>query len=50
MERDDGVTVPAPMYILSFDAIIKDAEARNYTFLEILKGAFRKAKSEPAKG
>lgn len=33
--------VPAPTFLLSFDAITKDAAARNHTFLEILKSNFR---------
>lgn len=43
VKRADGVTVPTPVCLLSFDAIIKDAAARNHTFLEILKSAFKKA-------
>ncbi|MEO8614823.1 MAG: ATP-binding protein [Luteolibacter sp.] len=39
--RPDGSTVPTPTYVISFDAIIGDAECRNHTFLEILKSGMR---------
>ena len=29
--------VPTPMYLMSWDAVVKDAAARNHTFLELLK-------------
>jgi histidine kinase/DNA gyrase B/HSP90-like ATPase len=38
-----GVPVPTPTYLLSYDALIDDAAARNHTFLEILKHDIRKA-------
>ena len=45
--RPDGVIVPTPTFVLSFDAIIGDAECRNHTFLEILKSGMKVlAKSE----
>jgi hypothetical protein len=34
--------VPTPTFVLSFDAIIGDAEKRNHTFLEILKAGIVK--------
>lgn len=46
--RTDGAIVPTPTFVLSFDAIIGDAESRNHTFLEILKAGMRKlAKTAP---
>lgn len=48
--RPDGQIVPTPTFILSFDAIIGDAECRNHTFLEILKSgmkAFDKSDESP---
>ena len=42
VEREDGVKVLAPTYLVSFDAIIADAAARNHTFLELLKGDIRR--------
>lgn len=39
--RPDGQIVPTPTFILSFDAIIADAECRNHTFLEILKSGMK---------
>jgi hypothetical protein len=39
--RPDGHIVPTPTFILSFDAIIGDAECRNHTFLEILRSGMK---------
>ena len=39
--RPDGKIIPTPTFILSFDAIINDAECRNHTFLEILKSGMK---------
>jgi hypothetical protein len=39
--RPDGQIIPTPTFILSFDAIIGDAECRNHTFLEILKSGMK---------
>lgn len=39
--RPDGQIVPTPTFILSFDAIIGDAECRNHTFLEILRSGMK---------
>lgn len=33
----DGRSVPTPTFVVSFDAIVADAECRNHTFLEILR-------------
>lgn len=48
VHRIDGSVAPSPFYVLSYDAVIKDASARNHTFLEILRGAFKKAVPVPA--
>ncbi len=45
-ERKDGTSVPAPTCLLDFNALIKDAAARNHTFLEILKSGFKRAKGK----
>jgi hypothetical protein len=37
-----GTKIPTPTFAVSFDAIVADAEARNSTFLEILKAGMRK--------
>lgn len=44
LKRADGFSVPVPICLLSFDAVIEDAAARNHTFLEILKDDIKKAK------
>ena len=41
-ERPDGTVVPTPTFVVSFDAIVADAESRNHTFLEILRNGMRK--------
>lgn len=41
-ERPDGSVVPTPTYVMSFDAIVADAECRNHTFLEILRDGMKK--------
>lgn len=46
VERSDGVRVPTPTCLVSYDAIIKDAAARNHTFLEILKSDIKRGQSE----
>ena len=38
----DNRYIPTPTFIMSFDAIVNDAETRNHTFLEILKEGMRK--------
>jgi hypothetical protein len=45
----DGRIIPTPIYLLSFDAVIADAAARNHAFLEILKDHFKRA-AETSKG
>ena len=44
VKRADGTSVPTPTCLLSFDAVISDAAARNHTFLEILKHDIRQVK------
>lgn len=39
--RNDDSVVPTPIYVMSFDAIVSDAAARNHTFLEILRSAMK---------
>jgi hypothetical protein len=38
----DNRFIPTPTFVMSFDAIVSDAETRNHTFLEILKEGMRK--------
>lgn len=40
--RNDQSIVPTPIYVMSFDAIVSDAAARNHTFLEILRSAMKR--------
>ena len=40
--KPDGCEVPTPLFLLSFDAIVDDAEARNHTFFQILRDGIRK--------
>lgn len=42
----DGRVVPTPTFVMSFDAIVADAECRNHTFLEILRAGMRKYAEE----
>lgn len=42
----DGRVVPTPTFVMSFDAIVADAECRNHTFLEILRDGMRKYAEE----
>jgi len=37
----DGHIIPTPTFIISFDAIVADAESRNHTFLEILRNGMK---------
>jgi hypothetical protein len=39
--RPGGAIVPTPTFIMSFDAIVADAECRNHTFLEILRSGIK---------
>lgn len=41
-ERPDGSVVPTPTFVVSFDAIVADAETRNHTFLKILRDGMKK--------
>lgn len=48
-ERPNGSVVPTPTFVMSFDAIVADAECRNHTFLEILRHGMRQyAEDVPA--
>ena len=38
----DGRIVPTPTFVVSFDAIVADAERRSHTFLEILRNGMKK--------
>jgi len=50
-ERPDGTVVPTPTFVVSFDAIVADAESRNHTFLEILRSGMKKyAEQQQAAG
>lgn len=40
--RLDGGYVPTPTFVMSFDAIVADAQCRNHTFLEILRAGMKK--------
>lgn len=47
-ERPDGTVVPTPTFVVSFDAIVADAESRNHTFLEILRNGMREYAAQQA--
>lgn len=49
-ERPDGTVVPTPTFVVSFDAIVADAESRNHTFLEILRNGMREYAAQQAAG
>ncbi len=42
----DGRIIPTPTFVVSFDAVIADAEGRNHTFLEILREGMKKYADE----
>ena len=44
--HSNGRVVPTPTFVVSFDAIIADAESRNHTFLEILREGMKKFAEE----
>lgn len=46
----DGRNIPTPTFVVSFDAIVADAECRNHTFLEILRDGMKKYADEHADG
>ncbi|POM20656.1 hypothetical protein CSX04_02072 [Burkholderia cepacia] len=48
-ERPDRTVVPTPMFVMSFDAIVSDAQSRNHTFLEILRAAMKQHSEQLAK-
>ena len=37
----DGLQIPTPIFVVSFDAVINDAESRNSTFLKILRDGMK---------
>lgn len=41
--RNDQTVVPTPIFVMSFDAIVSDAAARNHTFLEILRSTIKRS-------
>ena len=49
-ERPDGIVVPTPTFVVSFDAIVADAESRNHTFLEILRNGMREYAAQQTTG
>lgn len=49
-ERLDGSVVPTPTFVVSFDAIVADAESRNHAFLEILRNGMKKYAEDQADG
>jgi hypothetical protein len=36
-----GARIPVPTFLMSFDAVVKDASAKNHAFLELLKSKFK---------
>lgn len=38
-KNEAGIRIPTPIFLVSFDAIIKDASARNHAFLQLLRDA-----------
>lgn len=38
----DGHYVPTPTFVMSFDAIVSDAQSRNHIFLEVLRDSMKK--------
>lgn len=42
MQQNPRIALPVGVYIMDFDAVINDADARNSTFLNIIKNKFRK--------
>lgn len=46
----DGRIIPTPTFVVSFDAIVADAECRNHTFLEILRDGMKKYAEQQTAG
>ena len=40
VDWESGIKIPAVRYILDFDAVVNDADARNLTFLNLIKSKF----------
>ena len=40
VDWETGIKIPAVRYVLDFDAIVSDADARNLTFLNLIKSKF----------
>lgn len=49
LDEDKNIRIPFGLYVLSFDAFLKDAESRNSTFLNVLKQGFQKGCNVPEK-
>ena len=49
IDEEKDIRVPVGLYILSFEAFLKDAETRNSTFLNVLKQGFAKGCEKPDK-
>jgi hypothetical protein len=48
-QSPSGAIVPTPIFIMSFDAIVSDAQSRNHTFLEILRSAMKQQSTNISK-
>ena len=42
MQINPRIAMPVGMYIMDFDAVVNDADARNSTFLNIIKSKFNR--------
>ena len=42
VDWETGIKIPAVRYVMDFDAIVSDANARNLTFLNLIKSKFEK--------
>lgn len=42
VDWETGIKIPAVRYVMDFDAIVSDADARNLTFLNLIKSKFEK--------
>lgn len=49
LDEEKDIRVPVGLYILSFEAFLKDAEIRNSTFLNVLKQSFKNGCDQPEK-